>query len=71
MMDPLNIPSEVAERFSKAAVEAGLEPDRCAVEALERYLEDMEDVRTIEERLKNPGRRYTMEEVLREIDVDD
>jgi len=37
--------------------------------ALVRALEDLEDLQLAEEALAEPGRRYTLEEVERELDV--
>ena len=53
------------------ASKTGLPERRIVEEAVFRFLEDLEDVALLEEAEKNPGKTYTLEEVRRELGLED
>ncbi len=54
----------LAARFGKTELD-------CVMEALQEWIEDREDYLVAAERLKNPGRRLTTEELERELGLAD
>ena len=71
----IQIPEETFERLQSAAAELGETPGNVILAAIEGYLEDREDVRRAEEILRKiesgEMRTYTLEEVERELGLDD
>ena len=71
----VQIPEETFERLQSAAAELGETPGNVILAAIEGYLEDREDVRRAEEILRKiesgEMRTYTLEEVERELGLDD
>jgi RHH-type rel operon transcriptional repressor/antitoxin RelB len=71
----IQIPQEIFERLQSAATELGESPGDLILAAIEGYLEDREDIRRAEEVLEDVRsgkmRTYTLEEVERELGLDD
>jgi RHH-type transcriptional regulator, rel operon repressor / antitoxin RelB len=71
----IQIPEEIFEQLKSAATELGETPGDVILVAIKGFLEDREDVRRAEEILEeiNTGkmRTYTLEEVERELGLDD
>ena len=71
----IQIPEETFERLQSAAAELGETPGNVILAAIEGYLEDREDVRRAGEILRKiesgEMRTYTLEEVERELGLDD
>ena len=67
----LTIPltSELEQRLTALAARTGVAPDVVLRTAVERYIEDQEDIADALEALKTPGRRYTMDEIKKELDL--
>ncbi len=54
---------EIDSQFDEAAQYTGETKNSLVRQALLSYLEDLHDARIIEERLKNPGKRISLEEI--------
>ena len=71
----IQMPEETFERVQSAATEMGETPGNVILAAIEGFLEDREDVRRAEEIMKKVQsgemRTYTLEEVERELGLDD
>lgn len=67
----IRLPKEIEDRLAALAAKTGRSKTYYAREAILEYLDDMEDIYLVLDRLENPGRRMTMEEVERELDLDD
>ena len=67
----IRLPKEIEDRLSALAAKTGRSKTYYAREAILEYLDDMEDIYLVLDRLENPGRRMTMEEVEKELDLDD
>jgi RHH-type transcriptional regulator, rel operon repressor / antitoxin RelB len=71
----IQIPEDTFERLKSAATELGETPSNVVLAAIEGYLEDREDVRRADEILdqihSGKMRTYTLEEVERELGLDD
>ena len=65
------LPKEIEDRLAALAAKTGRSKTYYAREAILEYLDDMEDIYLVLDRLENPGRIMTMEEVERELDLDD
>jgi predicted DNA-binding protein len=67
----LTIPltSELEQRLTALAARTGVAPDVALRTAVEQYVEDQEDIADALEALKTPGRRYTMDEIKKELDL--
>ena len=65
------IPEAIHKKISQLALRLGKTEDDCVMEALQEWIEDREDYLVAAERLKNPGRRLTTEEVERELELAD
>ena len=57
------LPEDVEARLDLLSKKTGRSKDSYICEALETYLEDVEDYRLACERLKSPGKRLSHEEV--------
>jgi RHH-type rel operon transcriptional repressor/antitoxin RelB len=62
---------EIESQFDEAALHTGESKDNLVRKALLSYLEDLHDARIIEERLKNPGKRIPLSEVVKNLGLDD
>ena len=54
---------EIESHFDEAAQQTGETKQSLVRKALLSYLEDLHDARMIEERLKNPGKRISLDEI--------
>ncbi|HWY99601.1 MAG TPA: ribbon-helix-helix protein, CopG family [Edaphobacter sp.] len=70
-MAAIQIPDELAEQIDQAAQRAGEARDVFLREAVQSRLDDQDDVAIAAERLKNPGKRLTLEQVKRDLCLDD
>ena len=61
---------EMMERLQTLADKTGRTKSFYAREAILRYLEDMEDTFIAIERLENPSKRWTLEELENNIDLE-
>ena len=66
----VRLPPEVEQRLSSLAERTGRSKASYAREAIVRYLEDLEDEQLALERLDNPDRRWTLDELERGIDLE-
>ncbi len=62
---------EIDIQFDEMAQHTGESKDNLVRQALLSYLEDLHDARIIEERLKNPGKRIPLSEVVKNLGLDD
>ena len=69
-MATIHISDELASRIAEGAQRAGESSDDFLREAVLSRLEDLEDIAVATERLKNPGRRISLEEVVRDLGLD-
>ena len=67
----LRLPEELDERLSKLAQKTHRSKSYYAREALEHYIEDLEDYYLGMHVLENPGKIYTLEEVEKMCGLDD
>jgi RHH-type rel operon transcriptional repressor/antitoxin RelB len=70
MTATVEIPQELNAKLEALAAKNGVEKDRYLAEAIEVFLEDQEDIALATERLKNPARRIPLEEVVRNLGLD-
>jgi RHH-type rel operon transcriptional repressor/antitoxin RelB len=68
-MIAVRLPAEINHRLEALAQRTGRSKTYYAREAILRHLEDLEDTYIAVERLENPGRRWTMEEIETEADL--
>ena len=66
----VRLPPEVEQRLKSLADRTGRSKASYAREAIVRYLEDLEDEQLALERLRNPDRRWTLEELERGLDLE-
>lgn len=66
----IRLDAETERRLEAMAARTGRSADDHVREAILSHLEDLEDLEMAEERLKNPGRRWTLDEVERELGLD-
>jgi RHH-type rel operon transcriptional repressor/antitoxin RelB len=62
---------EIESQFEEAAQQTGESKDSLIRKALLSYLEDLHDARIAEERLRNPGKRIPLSDVVKNLDLDD
>jgi RHH-type rel operon transcriptional repressor/antitoxin RelB len=71
----LDMPEEMHQLVVKYAAEAGTQPDAYLLEMIEEQLEDAYFLRraqeVMEERARGESRTYTLDEVKRELGLDD
>jgi len=67
----VQVPDKLAHRYEDLARAAGREKSEYILDALNLHLEDLEDSRIVSERLANPGRRVPLEEVEKNLGLDD
>lgn len=70
MTATVEIPQELNVKLEALAAKNGVGKDRYLTEAIEIFLEDQEDIALATERLKNPGRRIPIEEVVRNLGLE-
>jgi RHH-type rel operon transcriptional repressor/antitoxin RelB len=64
----IRIPHDIESRLEKLAQKTGRTKTYYAREALLRFIEDMEDEYVALSRLENPGKRWTQEELEKELE---
>lgn len=64
---PIKVPEEIYNRLANLASKTHRTKTFYVREAILNYLEDLEDTYFALERLKNPGKRYSMEEVVNDL----
>ena len=67
----IRLPEDIDQRLESLAERTGRTKTWYAREAILRHLEDMEDTYIAIERVENPGKRLTMEEVEKALGVED
>ena len=67
----IRLPEDIDNRLALLAKRTGRTKTYYAREAILRYIEDLEDTYVALERLKKPGRYLTMEEVKKELGLDE
>jgi predicted DNA-binding protein len=70
-MAAIQIPDELAEQIDQAAQRAGETRDVFLREAVQSRLDDLEDIAIAAERLKSPGKRLPLEQVKKDLGLDD
>jgi predicted DNA-binding protein len=70
-MTAIQIPDELAEQIEQAALRAGETRDVFLREAVQSRLDDLEDIAVATVRLKDPGRRLTLQQVKKNLGLDD
>ena len=66
----IKLSPDVEERLKAIAERTGRSQSEHANEAILRYLEDLEDEMIALERLDRPGRRWTLDDLERELDLE-
>lgn len=66
---PVKVPEEIYNRLANLANKTHRTKTFYVREALLNYLEDLEDTYLAVERLKEPGKNITMEEVIRDMNL--
>lgn len=66
----IRLPAEIEERLERLAKLTGRTKTYYAREAILRHLEDLEDTFLAVERLQQPAKRWTQEELEQGLDVD-
>ena len=66
----IRLPQDIEDRLNKLAKKTGRTKTFYAREAILQYIEDMEDYYTAKDRLKNPGKIWSIEEVEQQLDLD-
>ena len=62
---------EIESQFDEAAQQTGESKDSLIRKALLSYLEDFHDAQIAEERLRNPGKRIPLKDVVKNLGLDD
>ena len=67
----IRLPAEIEKRLARLASRTGRTKTYYAREAILRHLDDLEDMHLAIERLQEPVRRWTQEELEKELDLGD
>ena len=67
----ISLEPELEQRLQALAAKSGHSTAQLAREAIIEMVESQEDLAAAKAVLANPGRRWTMEEVARELDLED
>jgi RHH-type rel operon transcriptional repressor/antitoxin RelB len=70
-MIAVRLPENIENRLDRMAKKTGRTKTFYVREAILEHLEDLEDIYMAEKRLKNPGKKYTLDEVEKDIDLED
>ena len=66
----IKLPPDVEQRLNMVAERTGRSQSEHAREAIVRYLEDLEDELIALQRLEEPERRWTLDDLERELDLE-
>jgi RHH-type rel operon transcriptional repressor/antitoxin RelB len=67
----LRLPDEIEQRLADLAAKTGRTKSFYAREAILEHLEELEDAYLAADRLKTPAKRWSQEELVAGIDLDD
>jgi RHH-type transcriptional regulator, rel operon repressor / antitoxin RelB len=67
----IRLPKDIEARLTDLAAKTGRTKTYYAREAILEYIDDLEDIYLVLDRIKKPGRRMTMEEVEKELGLGD
>jgi RHH-type rel operon transcriptional repressor/antitoxin RelB len=67
----IDLDPEIEQRLKALAKRTGKTEAELALEVVKYGMEDLEDISIAEERLANPGRTYSLDEVRKELGLDD
>ena len=71
IMIAVRLPEDIENRLDQMAKKTGRTKTFYVREAILEHLEDLEDVYLAEKRLKTPGRKYTLDEVEKDLGLED
>lgn len=66
----IRLPKDIEDRLAVLAAKTGRTKTFYAKEAILEYMDDMEDKYLAIYRLENPGKRWTLDELEQDIDLD-
>ena len=66
----IRLPEDIEARLAALAAKTGRTKTFYAREAILEYMDDMEDKYLAINRLENPGKRWTLEELEQDLDLD-
>ena len=67
----IRLPAEIEERLARLASRTGRTKTYYAREAILRHLDDLEDMHLAIKRLQEPARRWTQEDLEKELELED
>jgi len=67
----IRLPKDVEDRLDKLAKQTGRTKTFYAREAIMKHLDDLEDIYLATERLKDPAKRWTQDELEQDLGLDD
>jgi RHH-type transcriptional regulator, rel operon repressor / antitoxin RelB len=67
----IRLPEDIEKRLDKLAKATGRTKTFYAREAILEHLDDLEDIYIAHKRLKNPAQHYSLDEVEKELGLDD
>jgi RHH-type rel operon transcriptional repressor/antitoxin RelB len=70
-MPTLELSPKLVEKIEQAAKQTGESPEAFLREAVIARLEDLEDIAIATDRLKNPGETISLDELKRDLGLDD
>ncbi len=66
----IRLPEEIEARLTRLATKTGRTKTFYAKEAILEHLDEMEDKYLAIDRLENPGKRWTLDELEQDLDLD-
>ena len=66
----IRLPDDIEARLTALAAKTGRTKTFYAKEAILEYMDDMEDKYLAIDRLENPGKRWTLDELEQDLDLD-
>lgn len=66
----IRLPVEIEQRLQSLAEKTGKTKTFYAKEAILNHLDDLEDIYLAQERIEQPSKRWSMEEVEKELELD-